>query len=585
MGCNSSKIIGETSFDSISSLLGSGVISCNSGNTAYQSPQTSPSKGIRRASRRACADLGEVSVHARYFKEKVISDDYDVYHDDILGSGYNGNVYKAKARVGGKIFAVKDFNFRTFNQTKLDELEAECQIFLSCDHPHVARLVNVYHDKDKLSLVMECMEGGEVADRVLEAQGLSSDIVADVAYQMLLAICYLHEHNIVHRDIKLENFLYETADGDNLKLIDFGFSTIPDVNISMSLNVGTISYVAPEVIRKNYDNKCDLWSLGVSVFVLLAGYLPFSGPTAQDIMRTIVNCNVAVQSSWEHRSKEDPEAHDFVMSLLKVNAQERLSAQQALMHSFITKRSTKFGRHSKGQRNVDSETIGNLCAFAYASKFRRAMMNVMAWSLSQEERNDMRDLFLSMDTGHCGALTIREFRNAVESKFTMPDVEVERIFQALHDAGQEEIHYSEFLAAMVCTKLPVHRDLMCATFQRFDQESKGFIEADDCKRVLGSACTVDDINEFIEVADSNGDGKINCEDFMQFAQKREESIDEALATLVETAHSAGYKKRRREKWSHDDDIDSIAAPMAVIEMKSLTIVDIDMKSSATIIAI
>merc|ERR1719444_653260 len=93
---------------------------------------------------------------------------------------------------------------------------------------------------------------------------------------MLLAVNYIHSHGVVHRDIKLENFLYETKEGDHLKLIDFGFSKIWSPNTKMRASCGTLAYVAPEVLSQNYTSKCDLWSLGFIAFILLFGYMPFT---------------------------------------------------------------------------------------------------------------------------------------------------------------------------------------------------------------------------------------------------------------------------------------------------------------------
>merc|ERR1719230_1397746 len=100
---------------------------------------------------------------------------------------------------------------------------------------------------------------------------------------MLLSINYIHSQSIVHRDLKLENFLYEKKDGNHLKLIDFGFSKVWQRNTKMDLSCGTLSYVAPEVLEKDYTSQCDLWSLGVIVFILLVGYMPFHGTEGSQI--------------------------------------------------------------------------------------------------------------------------------------------------------------------------------------------------------------------------------------------------------------------------------------------------------------
>merc|ERR1712110_1227643 len=140
---------------------------------------------------------------------------------------------------------------------------------------------------------MECMEGGELFERVIEKKKFTESDAANAVHQMLLALNYIHQKNIVHRDLKLENFLYEKKGGDHLKLIDFGFSHVWEPNTKMATSCGTLAYMAPEVLTKSYTSQCDLWSLGVITFILLAGYMPFSGSESYQ-----VSCIKAGKYTW-----------------------------------------------------------------------------------------------------------------------------------------------------------------------------------------------------------------------------------------------------------------------------------------------
>merc|ERR1719410_2203630 len=150
---------------------------------------------------------------------------------------------ESKSAVGDR-FAVKSFSLSGISREQRAQLDSEVEIFLAADHPHITRLFHVYEGNGQLVMVMECMEGGELFDRVIERKRFSEGDASEAIRQMLLAINYIHSHSIVHRDLKLENFLYDRKGGDHLKLIDFGFSKFFDPNVKMHLSCGTLSYVA-----------------------------------------------------------------------------------------------------------------------------------------------------------------------------------------------------------------------------------------------------------------------------------------------------------------------------------------------------
>lgn len=454
------------------------------------------------------ARVGKIPLSGRYHRNpKTIDDDYEVCNK-VLGSGYNGVVRQANSRVNrGQKYAVKAFKLNNVSQEKRGQLESEVEIFLVMDHPHVARLMDVYESDDYLHLVMECMEGGELFDRVTALKRFSERDAADAMWQMLLALNYIHGHGIVHRDLKLENFLYEKKDGNHLKLIDFGFSKMWDPNIKMHVSCGTLSYVAPEVLEKSYTSQCDLWSLGVIVFILLAGYMPFSGK--EDVQtRNISEGKYTMKPErWNNISKE---AKHFVQSLLQVDPEKRLSADRALNHAWIEE------RHARPEDHVDEQVVDALRQFGQASKFRRACLEMCAWSLTNDDRAKVREYFLEMDTTHGGTITLAELRNVLVDKFHIPDEETKTIFAALDSNHDEEIHYSDFLAAMVSTRIALHDDLLRSAFNKFDTDSSGFISLDNLKEVLGETFDGEDVSKLLAEADQLQDGQISYAEFVSY---------------------------------------------------------------------
>jgi len=456
------------------------------------------------------ARAGKIALSGRYHKlPKQIGDDYEVVAK-VLGSGYSGVVRMATLKNGKSTekFAVKAFKMSSVAGEKKTQLLAEVEIFLCMDHPHVTRLYDVFDSEDQLHLVMECMEGGELFDRVTELKRFGESDAADAVYQMLLALNYIHSHGIVHRDLKLENFLYDKPGSSHLKLIDFGFSKIWDPNVKMHVSCGTLSYVAPEVLEKDYTSQCDLWSLGVVTFIVLAGYMPFSGNEATQTKNIAKGAYKLKPERWNTISKP---ALDFVQSLLQVDPVKRLTAQKALEHPWID------SRH-KHETVVDEGVVTALRQFGKASKFRRCCMEMMAWSLSNEDRSKVRDYFLAMDKNHHGTVTLQELKQVLEDQFHISCEETQQIFAAMDTNHDEEIHYSDFLAAMVNTRIALHDDLLHTTFKRFDVDSSGYITAENLRTILGDSFEGEQVEKLMSEAVSKQDGAkgISYEQFVAY---------------------------------------------------------------------
>jgi serine/threonine protein kinase len=483
--------------------------------------------GLDGAVQRAVQRQGSMAISGRYHRlPKTLEEDYEPLKAQVLGKGYNGVVYLAKSRTTGEKYAVKPFKLSGINREKRSELESECEIFLGMDHPHVARLTDVYEEPGVLNVVMECMSGGEVFKRVLKEKRFSEKDACDTAWQMLLALNYIHHADVVHRDIKLENFLYDKEGSKHLKLIDFGFSKVWEPNTKMKLSCGTLSYVAPEVLGKSYDSKCDLWSLGVTVFILLFGYMPFSGAEAIQIKMIKQGKYSRKEREWRRVSSE---AQRFVESLLVVDPGARLSAAQALETPWIKKRDDLFKRGHE----IDRETVDALSSFAQASHFRRAAMNMMAWSLTNDERATVRDAFLEMDTDRSGTISLSEFKKVMLDKFHVDDEQASAAFEAIDYNQQDEIHYSEFLAAMASCRIQMHDDLIKNTFKRFDVDSSGHITKDNLKSVLGDTFKESEVEGILADIDMAHDGQISYDEFFEYMTHPEaDSKHHELAAAV-----------------------------------------------------
>mmetsp|Transcript_21286 Transcript_21286/g.45500 ORF Transcript_21286/g.45500 Transcript_21286/m.45500 type:complete len:588 (-) Transcript_21286:696-2459(-) len=527
---------------------------------------SSTHNALGKAVHRAEDHAGRIQIEGRYHLARQVQDDY-IIGKTVLGSGSSGCVMRGTNRQTGAKVAVKTLPLHHLSADKKAELLNETEVFLRMDHPHVARLYDVYETEESLIFVMEVMEGGELYDRVSEKRIFSESDAANATWQMLLAINYLHSEGIVHRDIKLENFLYERKGKDYLKLIDFGFSKVLLKNGPLDVSCGTISYVAPEVLDRNYGSQCDLWSMGVIVFVMLSGYMPFSGVSDEEIFTNIRAGRYVMKAKrWNEVS---PLAINFVKSLLVVEPEYRLTAQAALEHAWITE------RHALPERSAIDESIAtSLLSFAAQTRFRRACLQLMAWSLTRDERAEVRDAFLELDLHHTGVIKLTELKQVLEDKFHLPPDVCHTVVKAFQDMDHEndaEIHYSDFLAAMMSSRLELHDRLLKESFRHFDTENHGYITLANLHQVLGARPEVDDVFKFL---DEDEDGKVALHELVDYLRRgrqdmAHEIIDQHLAETNQSpaeAHSPqGNQPRQDSKESEESDILAGEAPSRQLE--------------------
>jgi calcium-dependent protein kinase len=490
------------------------------------------SKGLQEvdeAKKEASARVGRLPVEGRYHRlPRRLEDDYELRQDKPLGIGFSGSVILATSRRTGVAYAVKSFSSASLNQSEKDMLAAELGIFLSMDHPHVARLMAVYETGARVSMVMECLEGGELLERLEEKKVFTEGDAAHATWQMLLALSYLHNEGVVHRDLKLENFLYEQRDGRFLKMIDFGFSIFFQKSIDMKDSCGTVFYIAPEVLNGRYQgSSCDMWSLGVVVFALLSGYMPFDGKSDEDIVRAIKSGKYKMHPSrWSHIS---PTARDFVMRLLRRSPGDRMTAQQALGHPWLARFSERgcVGLDSSSPSSTGSSELlpaddvaGAFLSFARATRFQQACMQMMAWTLPAEERRQLRDTFLEMDASRTGVIRFSELDQLLDERCGMSQLDRRSIREAMevldidHD---EEVHYSDFLAVMMALRL---RQQDCGAieeaFRRFDSKGLGYLTEEGLQKTLGEEVCPAELRRTFPLLDIDRDGRIHLDSFAAY---------------------------------------------------------------------
>lgn len=208
---------------------------------------------------------------------------------------------------------------------------------ISQGNKNILSLVDYFETVNNLYLVTDLASGGELFDRICEKGSYFEKDAAKIVQTICSAVAYLHDNGIVHRDLKPENLLFRERDEDSdLLIADFGLSRIIDTDKFHTLKTtcGTPGYMAPEIFKKTGHGKpVDLWAIGVITYFLLSGYTPFEGSNNVEEMQAIMNADYNYDDPcWENISQA---AKNFIDRCLTINADERITAHQALEHEWL----------------------------------------------------------------------------------------------------------------------------------------------------------------------------------------------------------------------------------------------------------
>ena len=195
-----------------------------------------------------------------------------------MGGGTFGIVKKCVHKVSGQERAVKTMKKRKMGDKEKIQLKREIETLKKIDHPNVMRIYEYFEDEIEVRIVTELVEGGELFDEILRRDAFNEAEAGTIMKEVLACMKYIHKKGIMHRDLKPDNIMLEKDKKlDQIKIIDFGFSRFYKSNEFAKTTCGTLSYTAPEIFKKNYTEKCDIWACGVITFALISGILPFTG--------------------------------------------------------------------------------------------------------------------------------------------------------------------------------------------------------------------------------------------------------------------------------------------------------------------
>ncbi|XP_058801988.1 serine/threonine-protein kinase D1 isoform X2 [Phymastichus coffea] len=259
---------------------------------------------------------------------------YQIFPDEVLGSGQFGIVYGGIHRKTSRQVAIKVIDKLRFPTKQEAQLKNEVAILQNLSHQGVVNLERMFETPERIFVVMEKLKG-DMLEMILSSEKgrLSERITKFLITQILIALKHLHSKNIVHCDLKPENVLLSSnSDFTQVKLCDFGFARIIGEKSFRRSVVGTPAYLAPEVLRnKGYNRSLDMWSVGVIIYVSLSGTFPFNED--EDINEQIQNAAFMYPPNpWREISSD---AIDLINNLLQVKQRKRFSVDKSLLHIWL----------------------------------------------------------------------------------------------------------------------------------------------------------------------------------------------------------------------------------------------------------
>jgi len=432
-----------------------------------------------------------------------------------LGKGSFGKVFQVRNKVTNKLFACKKISKLNMNSA---QFQKEIQILMRMDHPNIIKLYEVFESDNSIYLIMEECFGGELFDRILK-RIKNNDIynekqACEIMQQVIGAIEYCHNNGIVHRDLKPENILYskEGDEKDNpIKIADFGLSQNIDYNKTLSSKVGTAYYVPPEILAGKYNEKCDIWSAGVILYILLSGEPPFNASNDNLIYAKIKKIDFSFpDNKWKHISNE---AKDLLSKMI-VKEDVRLSASQVLKHPwFNLLKDEKISLHNLnfGKENFFKE-------YSESNLLKKIMLLYIASKLEENEILDLKTLFKAFDKDNNGQIDYKEFEQGI-MELNSQDIdqqEIKKCFDEIDVDHNGKIDYTEFIAASLERRVYLKKEKLFEAFSALDKDKNSQISKDELMRILKLEPKEDPfISKLINLADKNGDGNIDYKEFLQ----------------------------------------------------------------------
>ena len=445
-----------------------------------------------------------MSDHTTYFLGEESQRDIRLYYDiskNELGKGSYGIVQLGKLKGTNVQRAIKIIEKSKVSNVERFKLEVE--IMMKLDHPSILRLYDYFEDKKFVYLVLELCTGGELFDRIIANKYYNEEEARMLFKQIIKGIYYCHLNGVCHRDLKPENFIMVSKnDPFTLKIIDFGLSrtfnncdsppaqgvlsqSTLDPNRSgkgrrqtravLKTKAGTPFYIAPEVLTGNYNEKCDVWSAGVILYILFCGYPPFYGENNKEILDAVKSGKLDFSTpEWKDKSKV---SIDLVKKMI-IGQETRLFADEVLKHPWMQPTVVKVDSHKL------KEIFNNMHRFSRLSMLKKVILYFIAHNLYEEDLTALHEFFFVFDPLDQGSITEASFKEVAKERLGIDSKVADGIFKGLDIFDSKDLGYSLFVASALSQDLMTSDKRLNIFFQICDIDRNEELSLVDFERFL-----------------------------------------------------------------------------------------------------
>ena len=453
----------------------------------------------------------------------------DIYQfGQKLGEGSFGSVYIIKHKQTGDLRAVKVIRkclqHPTQNKTShlTKDILREIELLKSLDHQNIIKLFEFYEGEKMFYIITEYCKGGELFTKLKQEGGQDEITSALIMFQLFSAINYCHSRKVMHRDLKPENIMLEdqTKNGMiNIRIIDFGTAKLYENEYEDKI-IGTPYYIAPEVIDRKYNEKCDLWSLGVIMYVLLKGKFPFGGSEKQQIFKNIKKGVYDITSP--PFDKVSNEAKELIKKLLVLDPNQRITAEHALNEPWFTKLKIK-EKLSEISPTAMRNMLNNIKHYRPDKVLQQAALAYLVHNNPQmEEVHNACSLYIKIDKNNDGLIVKSEFVEGMKYLFKEHGEDInndilDELFMIIDADGSGDIEYEEFVRAALDKRKFIDETILKFAFDYFDADKSGKITLDEVKGIFqqNKEFPEQDFQLIIDQVDKNFDGMIDFNEFTE----------------------------------------------------------------------